>query len=61
MFIEGNVTWAGIGQGQAGPAVFRGGIVNSEGVIKSNNVTLETHTHSGVETGSGNTGGPNGG
>lgn len=61
LFINGNVTWAGTGQGQGGPAVFKGGLTNSGGSIKSNNVTLETHTHSGVQTGNGNTGRPNGG
>lgn len=61
LLINGNVTWAGTGQGQGGPAVFKGGLTNSGGSIKSNNVTLETHTHSGVETGPSNTGGPNGG
>lgn len=60
MLIEGNVTWAGTGQGKGGPAVFRGGIDNSGGKVTSNNVTLETHTHSGVQTGNGNTGRPNG-
>lgn len=38
---------------------FRGGFTNTGGQITSNGVTLETHTHGGVETGSGSTGGPN--
>ena len=43
----------------SGPSSFRGGFTNTDGNITSNGVTLETHTHSGVETGSGNTGVPN--
>lgn len=42
-----------------GPARFRGGILNTEGVIRTNGVVVETHTHSGVQSGSGNTNIPN--
>lgn len=43
----------------SGQSSFKGGFSNTGGNITSNGVTLETHTHSGVEPGSGNTGGPN--
>ena len=56
LMVRGNVTWAGVGQGHGGQAaVFKGGINNTGGNIKSNNVTLEGHTHPGVERGGGNT------
>lgn len=38
-----------------------GGFRNVGGQVISNNVTLETHTHRGVQPGSGNTGQPNAG
>lgn len=40
---------------------FTGGFNNTGGTVTSNTVTLETHTHTGVQTGSGNTGNPNAG
>lgn len=43
----------------SGQSSFKGGFTNTGGNITSNGVTLETHTHSGVEPGGGNTGGPN--
>lgn len=61
LFVRGNVTWAGVGKGDAGPAVFSGGLTNTGGGVSSNGVTLETHTHTGVQSGGGNTGSPNGG
>lgn len=42
-----------------GASSFTGGFTNTGGQIVSNGVTLETHTHGGVETGGGSTGGPN--
>lgn len=35
-----------------------GGGIDSDGDIKSSGISLKTHTHSGVTTGGGNTGGP---
>ena len=61
LLVQCNVTWAGVGQGHGGPAVFQGGITNTGGDIKSDGVTLDTHTHGGVTPGSGNSAGPNGG
>lgn len=48
------------GTGGAG-VTMRGGLTNIGGTITTNNVTVETHTHHGVQTGSGNTSGPNAG
>lgn len=59
LMVQGNVTWAGIGRGANGAARFEGGISNSGGQVESNGKVLDSHTHSGVQTGSGNTGGPN--
>jgi len=47
------------GDNGGGSSSFRGGFTNTGGQITSNGVTLETHTHNGVQPGSGNTGGPN--
>jgi len=59
--ITGNLTTEGISEGPGGGAFnIRGGLHNEGGEIRSNNVTLETHTHSGVEPGGGNTAGPQG-
>lgn len=41
------------------PSSFRGGFDNTEGVVRSNGITLETHTHGGVDRGNSNTDGPN--
>lgn len=40
---------------------FMGGFNNTGGTVTSNAVTLETHTHKGVQSGNDNTGSPNGG
>ena len=42
----------------SGPSSFKGGFTNTGGRIESNGISLETHTHSGVQTGGGSTGGP---
>jgi hypothetical protein len=47
--------------GNGGAAFFTGGFTNTGGQVTSNGVTLETHTHGGVQTGGGNTAAPNGG
>ncbi len=44
-----------------GQSQMTGGFNNTGGRITSNTVTLETHTHTGVQTGGGSTGSPNGG
>lgn len=44
-----------------GQSQFKGGLNNTGGVVRSNNVTLETHNHSGVQSGNNNTGSPNAG
>lgn len=44
-----------------GKSQMRGGFDNTGGTVTSNTITLETHTHQGVQTGNGNTGNPNGG
>lgn len=59
--IDGNVIWGGVGRGVDGPAQFRDGINNEGSVIRSNAITLDTHTHTGVQAGGGNTGNPNAG
>lgn len=43
-------------QGQG--ATMKGGVTNTGGTISSDGINLETHVHSGVTTGGGNTGGP---
>ncbi len=43
------------------PSEFTGGFENTGGVVRSNGVTLETHTHSGIERGDANTDSPNSG
>lgn len=44
-----------------GQSQLRGGFNNEDGMVTSNTITLETHNHTGVEPGSGNTGSPNAG
>lgn len=39
-------------------ATMKGGVTNTGGTISSDGINLETHVHSGVTTGGGNTGGP---
>lgn len=43
-----------------GQSQMAGGFNNTGGKVTSNTVTLETHTHTGVQTGGGSTGSPNG-
>ncbi len=60
--ITGNLTTEGVSEGPGGGAFnTRGGLHNEGGEIRSNNITLETHTHSGVQPGDGGTAGPNAG
>ena len=42
----------------SGASSFTGGFINTGGSIVSNGITLESHTHGGVEPGGGSTGGP---
>lgn len=59
VLINGSLTWTGTAQGKNGArARFSGGWENTGGTVTSNGITLETHTHSGVEPGGGSTGGP---
>ena len=46
---------------EAGGSQFTGGFNNTGGKVTSNTVSLESHTHKGVQTGGSSTGGPNGG
>ena len=45
-------------KGSSGGSSFTGGFTNTGGTISSNGVVLETHVHSGVDSGSDNTGAP---
>lgn len=57
--INGSLTWTGTAQGNnGGPARFSGGWINSGGNAVSNGITLESHVHSGVESGPDTTSGP---
>lgn len=48
-----------VGEGGGGNAVtITGDFVHEQGVLSSNGVVLHTHTHTGVQPGGGNTGGP---
>lgn len=42
----------------SGGGVMNGGLTNTGGTITSNGITLETHTHGGVQSGGSQTGGP---
>lgn len=59
--VEGLLTYqAGLaGTGGSVGSNITGNITHSAGVLSSDTVVLSTHTHSGVQPGSGNTGGPN--
>lgn len=48
---------AGSGGG-SGSTTISGNLTHSGGSLSSNGITLHSHTHSGVQTGPGNTGGP---
>lgn len=59
LLVNGSITWTGTAQGKDGArARFSGGWENTGGSVTSNGITLETHTHGGVEPGNGTTGGP---
>lgn len=55
--ITGAITQTGE-QAHGQPSSFTGGFTNTGGQVVSNGITLETHTHSGVQTGGGSSGGP---
>lgn len=60
LVVNGGVSWSGSASSiGGGPALFSGGIQNTDGDVVSDGISLETHTHSGVTTGGDNTGGPN--
>lgn len=56
--VRQGITWGGVANGLNGPARVEGGLTNAGGQIESNGKVLDTHVHSGVEPGSGTTGGP---
>lgn len=56
--VTGTITQTG--SRGTGRSSFTGGFTNTGGTVESNGITLETHTHGGVQTGGGTTGGPNG-
>lgn len=58
VLINGSLTWTDTAQGGHGAAKFRGGLTNSGGRVESNGIVLESHVHSGVESGPSTTGGP---
>ncbi len=57
--IFGNSGLRIIGNAGGGTGIFIGDVIQTSGVMSSNGVILHTHTHGGVETGGGNTSGPN--
>ena len=64
IILDGNVRITGtltVDNGSGGQNRMTGGFINTGGVVSSNGVTLETHTHTGVQPGGGSTGSPNGG
>lgn len=58
LYVGGNMVVAGIGSGDGGAMRIEGGLTNVGGNIVSDGVVLDTHVHTGVEPGDGNTGGP---
>ena len=44
--------------GGGGPSELTGGLNNTGGAVQSNGITLDTHVHTGVESGGDTTGGP---
>lgn len=58
--VEGLLTYqAGLSGTGGGPGTtITGNIIQTGGQISSNGIVLATHTHGGVQTGSGHTGGP---
>ncbi|HHH0249984.1 phage baseplate assembly protein V [Yersinia enterocolitica] len=57
--FNGPVTFNGpITQTQGNGDASFGGSINASGDVKSGNISLQTHVHSGVQTGGGNTGEP---
>ncbi len=61
IFRQGIINRTGDINNQSGNIVNKGSIQNSGGVVQSNSITLDTHTHQGVQPGYGDTGGPNSG
>lgn len=58
--VMGLLTYgAGIaGTGGSYGNIISGNLIQTGGVLSSNGIVLDSHTHGGVQTGSGNTGGP---
>lgn len=58
--LEGVATGAGGGRAKFSAGLeLQNGLTNTGGVIQSNHITLETHTHSGVQPGGGSSANPN--
>lgn len=55
--VSGRIQQTGT-MGAGGPSEFTGGLNNTGGSVQSNGITLETHVHTGVESGGSTTGGP---
>lgn len=60
MTIEGLLSYQNGISGLPGEndSVISGDIIQTDGIISSNGIVLDSHVHSGVETGGGTTGGP---
>lgn len=60
VLVNGSITWTGTATGAGGSAAkFTGGVTVTGGAVAHNGTNIgDTHTHSGVETGSGATGAP---
>ena len=58
--VQGLLTYqAGLaGTGGGAGTVISGSITQTGGTLSSNGIVLATHTHTGVQPGGGNTGGP---
>lgn len=60
IILDGNVTGRGGGRAQLSNGIdVKTGITNTGGVIKSNNITLDAHTHPGIMSGDSDTQSPN--
>lgn len=56
--LSGRLVQTGADAGSGSGAEFKNGLTNTGGSITSNSIVLESHVHTGVESGSSTTGGP---
>lgn len=56
--LSGRLVQTGADAGSGSGAEFKNGLTNTGGSITSNGIVLESHVHTGVESGSSTTGGP---